>query len=725
MSLFGGETSATSATSGSFSRDASPFTHSGSEPPQAEQIGQPSSIPSIPSQKPKTDFDADPYVDHDEALELPDAPDDSGSSDYEPDRPNRFVGPAQTWRRYTAAERQLAASMEQVLAGDLAAHLYNAHAPKRELRPKNLPGLENWHSKSRWYKESNELRKEGPRVERDPEFLPWKSWTAWPLPGAPRLRERFGVEAGDEEEDGLMGGARNASAGDDLRDVLFGTFQRFAKEQWEARPPADSENEDTDTSGESETDTEAEKGWKQESRSRSRSTASHSRKRSVKARSPRRPMTRSHSRATTRAPSRAASEATNGSGSKQTSPIDLATDFDNDVVRSTEVKIQSDVEASEASEGTKKREVRRRTRKDIYVGGGSPSRPVVLADDEKARRILKPTVNSLLSRVDSLSEALRRSNQNHWQVRGLPDTDTESDGDTISRGTSPLRSRSRSRRPSASQNHRASSRPQHGSQSNTDSKSARNRSKRKLSQPRRNLSNPALGSESGNLSGDSGDVEDEDDQEERQSRSRKRRKNRQHTLKLRDWSEVLGLASMTGWDPAVIDRAAKRCSALFGESMEFQTMKEEDSLKPSGDPITYTPNLILAPQSLDPDDDSSSSTEPRPYWPLGTTSCPHTDCWGNKHIFKTPYRVIEHCIRGHKYDPRVEKREASPMLGAVHVDGFLQPIHKQQGWRGGDTQDSEKRQEHAKKRTADKTWDINEPEYRASLRLAKKREYGF
>ncbi|KAF2815218.1 uncharacterized protein BDZ99DRAFT_409007 [Mytilinidion resinicola] len=690
MSLFGGETSATSATSDSFSRDASPFTQSDSEPLQAVQIDGSSSVP---SHKPKAEDDAD-----DGDIELLDAPDDSGSSDYEPDRPNRFVGPPQTWRRYTVAERQLAASMEQVLAGDLAAHLYNAHVPKRELRPKSLPGLKNWHSKSRWYKENNELRKEGPRIERDPDFLPWKGWTLWPLPDAPRLRERFGVENGEDGEDGMIGGTHNASAGDDLRNVLLGTFQRFAKEQWQARPPADSDDEDTKTGMESETDTEAEANVKQESRSRSRSTTRRSRKRSIKTRSPSRSNTR-------------------------------AQKLDDDVVHTTEVKIQSDVETSEASEGTKKRRVRRRMRKGTYFGGGPLSRPVVLADDEKARRILQPTVNSLLSKVDKLLEVLRRSNQNHWVVRGPPDTEMESDGDTISRGTSPSRSSSRLRKPSTTQDRGPSSRPQDEFKSTKGRNPFDKPLKRNGRNPLRNLSNPASGSESDYPPGDSGDAEDEDGQEDSQPRSKRRRTNRQHDLKPRDWSEVLGLASMTGWDPAVIDRAAKRCSALFGESMDFRTLQEGDSLKAPEDPIAYTPNLTLAPQTSNPNDggileDSSSLAEPRPYWPPGTQSCPHTDCWGNKQQFKMPYRAIEHCIRVHKYDPRVEKREASPMLGAVHVDGFLQPIHKQHGWRGGDAGDSEKRLKHAQKRSAQKTWDVNESEYRASRRLARKRESG-
>lgn len=45
-------------------------------------------------------------------------------------------------------------------------------------------------------------------------------------------------------------------------------------------------------------------------------------------------------------------------------------------------------------------------------------------------------------------------------------------------------------------------------------------------------------------------------------------------LKLRDWSEVLGLASMMGLPTPAVMRASKRCADLFGEDMEFRIMPE-------------------------------------------------------------------------------------------------------------------------------------------------------
>ncbi|CAG7918137.1 unnamed protein product [Penicillium olsonii] len=45
-------------------------------------------------------------------------------------------------------------------------------------------------------------------------------------------------------------------------------------------------------------------------------------------------------------------------------------------------------------------------------------------------------------------------------------------------------------------------------------------------------------------------------------------------LQLRDWSEVMGLASMMGLPSTAVTRASKRCADLFGEDMEFHTMAE-------------------------------------------------------------------------------------------------------------------------------------------------------
>lgn len=47
-----------------------------------------------------------------------------------------------------------------------------------------------------------------------------------------------------------------------------------------------------------------------------------------------------------------------------------------------------------------------------------------------------------------------------------------------------------------------------------------------------------------------------------------------YRVKLRDWRHVLGAAALAGVSPHVVDRAARRCADLFGQSMELHTLTE-------------------------------------------------------------------------------------------------------------------------------------------------------
>lgn len=77
-------------------------------------------------------------------------------------RPNTYKGPPSTWLDWTASERGVAASLDQLKAQDLAVHLYNAHHLKK--RAKNPRLIDN----------------EGQSATRQ-EWKPSRSWTAWPL----------------------------------------------------------------------------------------------------------------------------------------------------------------------------------------------------------------------------------------------------------------------------------------------------------------------------------------------------------------------------------------------------------------------------------------------------------------------------------------------------------------------------------------------------------------
>ncbi|QMW29506.1 RNA polymerase I-specific transcription initiation factor-domain-containing protein [Aspergillus flavus] len=188
-------------------------------------------------------------------------------------------------------------------------------------------------------------------------------------------------------------------------------------------------------------------------------------------------------------------------------------------------------------------------------------RPVVQADDEKSRRQLRPLTRNILTQFDDLLMALHNarnggvgaddSSASEWQ------TDTESIASSISsrkRRTikntaerSQSRGRKRTRRSSArSESSRQRSHSGHASSGRAPSRlGSRRQSKSQNSRPR------------GRSAGS----------DRKRSASRMR-------LGLRDWSEVLGIASMIGFPPAVIMRSSQRCAALFREDMEFRVLQE-------------------------------------------------------------------------------------------------------------------------------------------------------
>ncbi|MCJ1342110.1 hypothetical protein MMC31_000290 [Peltigera leucophlebia] len=69
----------------------------------------------------------------------------------------------------------------------------------------------------------------------------------------------------------------------------------------------------------------------------------------------------------------------------------------------------------------------------------------------------------------------------------------------------------------------------------------------------------------------------------------------------RDWGDVLGVASMTGWDSKSVSKAAYRCGTLFGEGIKFRKLEENGN-----DPIETT---FLPGDSDYPDPDSTGNEE--------------------------------------------------------------------------------------------------------------------
>ena len=145
----------------------------------------------------------------------------------------------------------------------------------------------------------------------------------------------------------------------------------------------------------------------------------------------------------------------------------------------------------------------------------------------------------------------------------------------------------------------------------------------------------------------------------------------------RDWSEVLSVAALTGWDRDTLHVTATRCSALFGESMSFVSLEESAPLQAPLDVISYTPEVISAPMD---NGDSDDATERAADWSLEDLVCPHTECNRHGERFALRHRLVQHIRQVHKWDPLTE--DLSSALDSADTGDFLQPIRRRSGWRG-------------------------------------------
>lgn len=171
-------------------------------------------------------------------------------------------------------------------------------------------------------------------------------------------------------------------------------------------------------------------------------------------------------------------------------------------------------------------------------------RPVLQADDDKTRHQLRPLARNVISQLERLLTGLHHSTNNRGQCDDSSG-ESSSDNDNIRRSRSPAKIRRRSQ-----------SRGRPRARRKTTS-SGRSRSARSSTGP---------------------ETEDEAMREASQSRGRSCTNGRTYKpprrLALRDWSDVMGIASMMGLPQAAVMRASNRCADLFGQDMTFRVFRE-------------------------------------------------------------------------------------------------------------------------------------------------------
>ncbi|KAL8994210.1 MAG: hypothetical protein Q9169_005756 [Polycauliona sp. 2 TL-2023] len=338
-----------------------------------------------------------------------------------PVRPNKYLGPPSTWRDWTAAERQIATSLDQLRAKDLSAHLYNFYCLKRRVD-----------STKEWQTETDPDTVSTSRKRK--AWLPVRTWTAWPMDpkAVPRLSDESTWE--DTADEHMKGQKQSTFSSEWLSDALTAWACKKAKERFNER-----EWEDSD---------------------------------------------------------------------------------------------------AELPEPPSDRESRSQLRIPELAGDTKQYEPVVMADDERAKSILQPSINHVLHQLDILLMGLHDARSSYATINktaahSRPVTEDES---------------------SAGQK-----RKKRGSRSRVCRKSSKRRSSRQSEE----VSEAAAES----------------------TTSSKLKSG----LGLRDWSDVLGVASASGFPPDVVARAAERCSNLFDEGIVFRTLYEG---KKRYREVKYQPDVV-------------------------------------------------------------------------------------------------------------------------------------
>jgi hypothetical protein len=227
-----------------------------------------------------------------------------------------------------------------------------------------------------------------------------------------------------------------------------------------------------------------------------------------------------------------------------------------------------------------------------------------------------------------------------------------------------------------------------------------------------------------------------------EARERISHTSRKAKVRPRDWREILGAAALAGFPAPVLDRAARRCADLFGQSFVLHTLPEGPST--DNQIVTrYDPGVIttgIPPPLLDDDledwvdEDEGESRhrnhhdERRRSRTPGTSSallfegdrgrsrsiaarsrsgsksrsrsasaggsvyfCIVSNCPRAVDAFSRRTNLMRHLKLVHNFDGEevpVEVDSEDEMYGAVHVDGFLKPIKIRSSWRNANSTDN-------------------------------------
>jgi len=350
-------------------------------------------------------------------------------------------------------------------------------------------------------------------------------------------------------------------------------------------------------------------------------------------------------------------------------------------------------------------------------------KPVVSADDERSRELLRPSIRHTLSRLDNVLMALHHARKTCRQY-SHSEANTDDEMPVIEELITPLKrpkgrprkfanlpDRSRSKGESqaplvddsdffrAKKTHRGRPHKVYERLEGETQQDYLIRIARIQKKPLPSFAPPRETPEAS-------ETEKSRKSPARRATSEEREKDRQRRIRPRDWSEVLGAAALVGFPPDVIARATQRCANLFGERMSMRSLVEMPFSEKDGDILTrYEPRVIPDfgdEEAIESSEDESAEDSaelngkrrgaPRKAIHLSqaplrqTCFCPISGCPRKTRGFNGISKLKKHLQRGHQISKDDLDEYILPsdeeMDGAVHVDGFLRPLKRMGGARG-------------------------------------------
>ncbi|KAI6374801.1 hypothetical protein MCOR25_003065 [Pyricularia grisea] len=558
-------------------------------------------------------------------------------------RPNRWKGPASTWRALTEQDRLTHEAFVSLRNQDLSAHLYTAFALKRRGQMQGGGDAET----------DNDAEDEedadfdivtGARV-RGSDWVPPRSWTAWPLRShlVPNDYELMTASASGDPLDSYTlrrtvapeeGSSRPAAA---LEVLLCATMVRTATDRFRRRQAlghVDSENNPVSQHGQQERpgtpNDQSEDGEWPTSSPPSAQLHSSSPPRA----SPAHPIENR-----TYIPS-AATDDDGSNALLRPAARRILESLDATLLRLHDARVRATMDLSEPS-GTSSSEQEEETEASEHGSATSGSRkrgrgrprstkPMVtptFMEPEKAgrgnkRRVGRPKRVYVPRDGETENEMLIRvAKERHEKIPVLSDSKEHSRREASTEGAST------DRNPSKSKSHRSKGSVILKLEGETERQYQVRVAREK------HLKLPEFLSDDEDAPGDvtqsprpdvvkqgfaaDMEVDEELTIEEAADRKIRQKKTTMSRWPLRDWSDVVGAAALAGFSPAVVARVTQRCANLFGQTMEIHTITEVPVVgsrkrKRTG-MVTkkYRPGGSLSETSLTPGGEDGSDTDSR------------------------------------------------------------------------------------------------------------------